>query len=186
MVCPGLACSMLDVLRHPGDRLVWDFRDPALTCRILLKDTRTYMIRMFYKFGGRPQEYEPLRGRLGMDWNLQMRLHKQNWQAAAEFDQWFRSVPRLTLRQRLIAFARTGIRWVWHHLCRAWDSVPFPLKMAGLGYLVWRAIRWRQSYATCVSRTVFDGQDDIAFCACCSPELLDDDLMMLLALGGGF
>lgn len=111
---------------------------------------------------------------------LQMRLHRQIWDTLAGFYKWWKPPPE---RPGLFAHARLGIRLAWFTLRSKWDSVPLRAKAAGLGllstFLLCYVIRWRRLTARSVARTVYDGQDDIAFCAYCSPELMDDSIMVL-------
>jgi hypothetical protein len=77
---------------------------------------------------------------------------------------------------------RGRIREAWHALLEKWDSIPFWVKAAGLGVCgltMCYVIRWRRLTARSVARRVYDGQDDIAFCAYCSPEIMDETTMTL-------
>jgi len=188
--------QMLDVLRHSGDRFVWDFHGlPSLTesCKrhgIINKDWGVNLDG--YEFVG----------------DIQIR-----WFPTAETNSfiqglraWFMSLSETgivsftygrkamgncfvkgatfllelmsSLWNRRLTHARHGIRSAWHGSLVVWHYVPGEIKLAGLAYVVWRCCcllrsDWQQQ------RTIFDGQDNIAFCAVCTPELLDDNVMVL-------
>lgn len=63
-------------------------------------------------------------------------------------------------------------------LVYGWNSLPVAVKLGSGAFVVWRLFcslrsEWKQS------RICYDGQDDITFCATCSPELLDPSCMVL-------
>lgn len=97
--------------------------------------------------------------------------------------QWARSAaPKGLLSVAWVWSAVTAVRNTWFpNTVKSW--VPWRFKVAGAGLAcmlsVCYAVRWCYRTARSVPRTVFDGQDQIAFCAHCSPELMDDNDMML-------
>lgn len=71
-----------------------------------------------------------------------------------------------------------GIKRACKALAYGWNSLPVALKLSACALVVWRLLlllrsEWKQS------RICYDGQDDITFCATCSPELLDPSCMVL-------
>lgn len=75
-------------------------------------------------------------------------------------------------------FSRDGIRLAGKALAK-WVCSAHPLvKASVLAVVVWRALRLYRSHWQ-ETRAIFDGDDDIAFCTHCSPELIDDSVMTL-------
>jgi len=86
----------------------------------------------------------------------------------------FRGCLVSALRSASVGAIKSALGYVMVWAC----SAPPAIKLAGAAvivYYVFRLLRsdWRET------PTVYDGQDSIAFCAHCSPQLLDDSMMSL-------
>lgn len=104
----------------------------------------------------------------------------------------------VVVRRSWVAAARCGLCQAWltarNGMCRTWsilrcrwESLPHRVRWAMAGVVgsasLCCAIKWycdcRRRLARSVARTVYDGQESIAFCSFCSPQLMDDSKMML-------
>ena len=86
----------------------------------------------------------------------------------------FRRCLAAALKSASVGAIKSAIGYAVTWAC----SAPPSIKLAGAAlivYYVYRLLRseWRET------RNVYDGQDSIAFCAHCSPQLLDDSMMSL-------
>ena len=70
------------------------------------------------------------------------------------------------------------IKGLFKAVVYGWNSLPVALKLSSSAYVVWRLRHLLRSEWT-QPRICYDGQDDITFCATCTPELLDPSCMML-------
>jgi len=179
--------QMLDVLRHSGDRLVWDFRKlPSLAESCERYGTSLNYSKFALGTNSQP-ELIPSEGaiywpgcehvgRVFPDFSIQNLWKQQHAALLVGWDSitvWGRSQwsQKYTL-------AWHGIRWAWRGLITVWHTVPDTVKYAGLAYAIWRCTcllhsQWQEQ------RTIFDGQDNIAFCGTCTPQLMDDTKMVL-------
>lgn len=199
---------MLDVLRHSGDRFVWDFRCmPSLTesckrngtsllsaslnlCTKFLRGENS-MTLLLNKYAPWTYLYWPECGYGGearVPWFLmptpvvaptyQQIARRGSASAWAYVAAW---VQRQWQKRPTFALSEDGVKLAWRGLTCAWHSVSRVVKYAGLAFVVWRCFCLLQSRRESWQerRTPFDGQDNIAFCAHCSPQLSDDNKMIL-------
>jgi len=194
----------LDVLRHSGDRFWWDFRSlPSLAesheryGKPILNYCTGFAWRsnnLSDRFFPRSNLYWPECGYVGdsrTPWFLMPKTVTYAQIADEKFTAGY-NVVSLGIKSAwayVCDWARSswlkrhtlpwyGIQLAWRGLTYVWHSVPDGVKWAGLAYFSFRCLRLlRSSWQE--QRTPFDGQDNIAFCAHCTPQLLDEKKMIL-------
>jgi len=194
--------QMLDVLRRPGDRLVWDFRGSPSLVESYVKDTvllvhaKIQNLLSFSRSNDSPGRYALRvysywpecghvgvpRGSIHVPWFLvpTPAVLSTYGQIKGGLFSGREYVRAWVCKQWYLRYihACNGIKWARRRLVKCWDYVPDEAKYAGLAFVVWRLFcllrsSWQER------RNIFDGQESIAFCAHCTPELLDDNEMVL-------
>lgn len=187
--------QMLDVLRHSGDRRLWDFRVLPSFAESYEShgNSISFLIGCTADFLPTNCAHDDIVGVLvpppGAWCEMKAYLRSILESGASRCSQAALRWGRRSMYENMVNWfgkhwglrythAWHLIQWSWMRLVKVWNSLPPEAKVAGIAALIWGAgclyrSRWHQP------RTTFDGQEDIAFCAHCSPQLMDEDRMIV-------